>query len=40
MMIPIFFVTLPLSLGSVAFGLRPQSTPPMDNARLVNRHQK
>ena len=31
-----FFVTLPLSLGYVAFGLRPQSTPPRDRTRLVN----
>ena len=30
------FVTLPLSLGYVAFGLRPQSTPPRDRTRLVN----
>lgn len=31
-----FFVTLSLSLGYVAFGLCPQSTPPRDRTRLVN----
>ena len=30
------FVILFLSLGGVAFGLRPQSTPPRDRTRLVN----
>ena len=33
------FVILFLSLGGVAFGLRPQSTPPRDRPRSVNQTQ-